>query len=57
MCLEGDYVTCLEHILDYYGGMIRLGATTLYELYDPEEEGIEHYAMYGRPYGKSLCHA
>ena len=57
MCLEGDYVPCLERILDYYGGMIRLGATTLYEQYDPEEEGTEHYAMYGRPYGKSLCHA
>lgn len=21
------------------------------------EEGVQHYAMYGRPFGKSLCHA
>ena len=33
------------------------GATTLYEEYDPEKKGTEHYAMYGDAYGKSLCHA
>lgn len=25
--------------------------------YNPEETGTQHLAMYGRPYGKSLCHA
>ena len=37
--------------------MLKLGATTLYEEYDPSMEGAEHYAMYGHPYQKSLCHA
>lgn len=56
-CLEGntDYLDKL--IGDYYGGMLETGATTLYEEYDPSQEGTDHYAMYGRPYEKSLCHA
>ena len=37
--------------------MLREGATTFWEKYVPEEQGIQHLAMYGRPYGKSLCHA
>lgn len=52
---EQDYV--LREIKDYWGGMLDLGATSFWEKYDPDESGIEHYAMYGRPFGKSLCHA
>ena len=37
--------------------MIKLGAKTIWEEYDPEMAGIEHYAMYGGKYEKSLCHA
>jgi hypothetical protein len=37
--------------------MLREGATSFWEKYNPEEKGTEHLAMYGRPYGKSLCHA
>ena len=37
--------------------MLRLGATSFWEKYNPTEQGTEHLAMYGRPYGKSLCHA
>jgi len=37
--------------------MLKLGATTIWEQYDPTQSGIEHYAMYGHKYGKSLCHA
>jgi len=42
---------------DYWGGMLRLRATSFWETYDPTESGAQHYAMYGRPFGKSLCHA
>ena len=42
---------------NYWGGMLRCGATTFWEKYNPAEQGREHLAMYGRPYGKSLCHA
>lgn len=41
----------------YWGGMLDLGATTFWEAYNPQQHGAEHYAMYGRPFGKSLCHA
>ena len=37
--------------------MLREGATTFWEKYVPSEKGTQHLSMYGRPYGKSLCHA
>lgn len=52
---EQDYVT--KEIKSYWGGMLKLGATSFWEEYNPKKSGIEHYAMYGRKYGKSLCHA
>lgn len=52
---EQDYV--LKQIKDYWGGMLKLGATTFWEEYNPADTGVQHYAMYGRLYGKSLCHA
>ena len=57
MCKIGkkDYVE--DMISSYWGGMIDLGATTIWETYDPETQGIEHYAMYNKKYAKSLCHA
>ena len=42
---------------NYWGKMIELGATTIWEEFDPTKSGTEHYAMYGSLYGKSLCHA
>ena len=57
VCEAGDgkaLETCLR---EYYGSMLKTGATTLYEEYDPTKSGAEHYAMYGHPYQKSLCHA
>lgn len=54
---EGDRCLLEESMRNYYGSMLALGATTLYEQYDPEQHGVEHYAMYGRPFEKSLCHA
>jgi hypothetical protein len=40
-----------------WGGMLDLGATTFWEGFNPAEKGEEHFAFYGRPYAKSLCHA
>lgn len=37
--------------------MLAQGATTFWEQYDPSVEGASQYAMYGDPFGKSLCHA
>lgn len=56
-CLEGNGTLLEESIRQYYGSMLETGATTLYEEYDPAMRGAEHYAMYGNPYEKSLCHA
>ncbi len=50
-----DLVT--EQVRNYWGGMIRLGATSVWEEYVPEKTGVEHYAMYDKRFGKSLCHA
>lgn len=56
-CLAGNGTLLEESIRNYYGSMLETGATTLYEEYDPDMKGTEHYAMYGNPYEKSLCHA
>ena len=47
----------LGEIRSYWGAMLDEGATTFWELYNSDEKGAAKYAMYGRPYGKSLCHA
>lgn len=48
----------IENMLDsYWGKMLDLGATTVWEEFDPTLSGAQHYAMYGEKYGKSLCHA
>ena len=57
LCLMGRHEEVLRQMKAYWGGMLRLGATSFWEKYVPEEYGTEHLAMYGRPYGKSLCHA
>ena len=52
------YFEKIEDMLyNYWGKMLELGATTIWEEFDPTKEGTEHYAMYGSLYGKSLCHA
>ncbi len=56
-CLEGNLQYLEDSVRDYYGGMLEAGATTLFEEFDPTKNGAEHYAMYGHPYEKSLCHA
>ena len=57
MCKIGDYAYMKNMLNSYWGEMIRLGATTIWEEFDPTKKGIEHYEMYGGKYEKSLCHA
>jgi len=57
LCQLGQHDDVLSEIKAYWGGMLREGATTFWEKYNPEMKGDEHLTMYGRPYGKSLCHA
>ncbi|HBB90318.1 MAG: hypothetical protein A2X22_06990 [Bacteroidetes bacterium GWF2_49_14] len=57
LCEIGEEEKALEFVRDYWGGMLKLGATSVWEAYDPDQKGDEHYAMYGHPFGKSLCHA
>lgn len=57
LCMIGLQEKVLDEIRGYWGGMLEEGATTFWEKFIPEENGTQHLAMYGRPYGKSLCHA
>lgn len=57
LCEMGQHEYVLREMKAYWGGMLREGATSFWEKYVPSERGKEHLAMYGRPYGKSLCHA
>lgn len=57
LCIDGLQEQVLQEMKAYWGDMLREGATSFWEKYNPEEKGAQHLAMYGRPYGKSLCHA
>ena len=57
LCALGEQKAVMKEMKAYWGGMIREGATTFWEKYNPKDTGVQHLAMYGRPYGKSLCHA
>ncbi|MBK6936913.1 MAG: alpha-rhamnosidase [Chitinophagaceae bacterium] len=57
LCAMGEHTYVLKEMKDYWGGMLDLGATSFWEEYDPTKSGAAHYAMYGREFGKSLCHA
>jgi alpha-L-rhamnosidase len=57
LCAMGEQKAVMKEMKDYWGGMIREGATSFWEKYNPTDKGAQHLAMYGRPYGKSLCHA
>jgi alpha-L-rhamnosidase len=57
LCEINEKEKVLQFVRDYWGSMLKLGATTVWEAYDPSQKGDENYAMYGRPFGKSLCHA
>jgi hypothetical protein len=57
LCTMGEQDYVLKEMKDYWGGMLNLGATSFWEEYNPSKKGEEHYEMYGRKFGKSLCHA
>ncbi|QJD97300.1 alpha-rhamnosidase [Mucilaginibacter robiniae] len=57
LCAMNEQSYVLQRMKDYWGGMLNLGATTFWEEYNPAVKGTDIYAMYGRPFGKSLCHA
>jgi len=57
LCALGEQTEVMKEMKAYWGGMIREGATSFWEKYNPTDKGTQHLAMYGRPYGKSLCHA
>ncbi len=57
MCTIGDFKYVTDMLSSYWGGMLKLGATSIWEEFDPTKSGCEHYSMYGDKYGKSLCHA
>ena len=56
-CQMGRQTDVMNEIRNYLGGMLKEGATSFWEKYNPEDKGTQHLTMYGRPYGKSLCHA
>ena len=43
----------MKEMKAYWGGMLKEGATSFWEKYNPEETGTRHLVMYGRPYGKA----
>lgn len=57
LCVLGEQDRVMKEIKAYWGGMLNEGATSFWEKYNPDEHGRARLAMYGRPYGKSLCHA
>ena len=57
LCAMGEQSYVLDEMKAYWGGMLKLGATSFWEEYNPSKTGAEHLAMYGRKFGKSLCHA
>lgn len=57
LCQMGMQTQVTDEIRGYWGGMLQEGATSFWEKYNPEDKGTQHLTMYGRPYGKSLCHA
>jgi len=54
---RGHTGAMLDELRGYWGGMLRAGASTFWEGYDPAAVGAAHFGFYERPFGKSLCHA
>lgn len=47
----------LSRIDTCWGAMLKLGASSFWEAFEARSQGDAHYGFYGRPFGKSLCHA
>jgi alpha-L-rhamnosidase len=50
----GESEAAVAEIKDYWGAMLDVGAQTFWEEFGG---AVKPYEMYGRPFGKSLCHA
>ena len=57
LCRLGYLDLVLREIKRYWGGMLKQGAVTFWEEFDPDKPPEQQYEMYGDPFGKSLCHA
>lgn len=57
LCKMGRIERVQRMLTSYWGEMLKLGATSVWEQFDPTNSGAEHYAMYENTFGKSLCHA
>lgn len=57
VCKVGHVEEAEDFMESYWGDMVKLGATTVWEQFDSTKKGIEHYSMYGQKFGASLCHA
>lgn len=55
-CKMGKIEIAQNMLTDYWGGMIKDGATTFYEQFDATVTDNSKYHMYGEKYDKSLCH-
>lgn len=68
--MAGDYIGCLDTIREYWGGMLKLGATTFWEDFNvewmkdagcidelPKEGEIDIHASYGEHCYKGLRHS
>ena len=57
MCENGLVKQACDLLESYWGGMLKLGATSVWEQFDENDVGTDNYKMYGHAFGKSLCHA
>ena len=57
VCEYGKTDDALDMLESYWGKMLDLGATSFWEQFDEQKIGAGHYEMYGKAFGKSLCHA
>jgi hypothetical protein len=55
--LAGEREEAVRRLRDWWGQMLDAGALTFWEEFGDGTADAESLAMYGRPYGKSLCHA
>lgn len=53
----GQSAHAIAEIRRIWGGMLKRGATTFHEACREGETEAEALAFYGRPFGRSLCHA
>ncbi|NEM90965.1 alpha-L-rhamnosidase C-terminal domain-containing protein [Galbitalea soli] len=56
LAMAGDPGLAVDRIARLWGAMLDEGARTFWEDF-PEPDGGSPLAMYGRPFGRSLCHA